>query len=147
LTIATEWIARYKKIRPLLRGADVYHLTAQSNPEATRTVEAALYVDSETGRALLFAFQGGAADLDATLLLRSLHGGQRYRVLPPKLFGERRSYLGGDLMDKGLRLRFPHRGASAVISLEPESLPRLELECVQVGVAEREVQADSLFRE
>ncbi len=118
--IAAERIALYKKIRPILRNADVYHLTAQSNPKSPSTVQAALYVDPQTRRAVLFAFQGGASRLETTLRLRGLCSEQKYRVLLPEALGGKQSFAGSDLIEKGLLLKFPHRGASVVICIEPE---------------------------
>jgi hypothetical protein len=89
------------------------------DPDVPRTVEAALYVDPETNRAILFAFQGNAPGLDATLRLRGLQPDRRYRIVLPDDFGPPQSLLGRDAIEEGLTLRFPRRGASAVIAIEP----------------------------
>jgi alpha-galactosidase len=117
--LAAERIALYKQIRPLLRVADVYHLTPQANCFSPHTAEAALYVDSKTDRAILFAFQGNDPRLDITLPLRGLRPERRYRLVLPEAFGPTQTLLGRDAVDKGLQLRFPRRGASAIVQIEP----------------------------
>jgi alpha-galactosidase len=117
--IAAERVALYKRIRPLLRNADVYHLTPQLSAATPRSVQAALYVDANSRKALLFAFQGGAPTLEATLRLRGLSPEPRYRLRMPPAFGPEQVLSGAELVEKGLPVRFPHRGASAVIEIEP----------------------------
>jgi len=117
--MAAERIALYKQIRPLLRVADVYHLTPQANCSSPHTAEAALYVDPQTDRAILFAFQGNDPRLEMTLPLRGLRPERRNRVILPATLGPPQTLLGRDAIEKGLELRFPNRGASAVIRIEP----------------------------
>ncbi|MBN2217914.1 MAG: alpha-galactosidase [Pirellulales bacterium] len=118
--IAAERIALYKRIRPIVRNADVYHLTPQADPDAPRAAQAALYVDSGTQRAVLFAFQANDPRLEIGLRMRGLLPERSYRVVPPEAFGPARTYLGRDLIEKGLVVRFPNRGGSAVILIEPQ---------------------------
>ena len=44
---AAERIALYKKIRPLLRNADVYHLTDQVDRKKMDMIQAAQYLDND----------------------------------------------------------------------------------------------------
>lgn len=122
--LAAERIALYKRIRGLLCVADVYHLTAQPSLSAPNAMQAALYVDASSGRALLFAFHGGDPDLEHLLVLRGLEAGRSYRLRLPEKFGPERTVAGRELLDSGLRLRFPAAGSSAVILLEPVPSPQ-----------------------
>jgi alpha-galactosidase len=118
--VAAERIALYKKIRPLLRTADVFHLTPQVSATSARSTQAALYVDPKSGQALLFAFQGGDPALEAVLRLRSLMADRMYRVAWPAAFGAEQSVIGKKLLEKGLTVRFPHRGASVIVPIDPQ---------------------------
>jgi alpha-galactosidase len=118
--LARECIALYKQIRPIIRNADVYHLTDQVNHESPATVQSVQYVDSQTGRSVVFVFQGGDRSLRATIELRGLRREVSYRVSMPPAFGPDRFGMGTELM-QGLRIYFPHRGSSAVLQISPET--------------------------
>jgi hypothetical protein len=123
LAAARQRIAQYKRIRPVLRGADVFHLT----PQRLGAMQAAVYADATTGRALLFAFHGGDPKLQHTIHLRGLEPGRRYRIdMPPggvrwELPGgaAARSVAGKELAEQGVTLTFPHSGAAAILQIEP----------------------------
>ena len=117
--VCARQVALYKEIRPILRQADVYHLTPQASVSSPNAVEAALYV-APGNRAVLFAFQGGAESLKTNLKLRGLDAGRRYQLRLPEKFGPDRGALtGAELMERGLELTFPEKGASAVIRIGP----------------------------
>ena len=117
----TKQIALYKQIRPVIRVADVYHLTQQASSTSPNSLQAALYVDPAVGgKAVLFAFQGGADALDCTLKLRGLTD-KPYTLSMPAGFGPDLTLQGADLMRQGLKLSFPHKGASAIIQLQPSA--------------------------
>ena len=118
LRIAAEKIALYKQIRPIIRKADVYHLTPPISPSAPRSMQVLLYVDSASNSAVLFVFHGGAPEMEHTVKLRGLQGDEKYRVNMPPGFGPTEIRSGKELMEQGLSLKFPHSGASAVILLE-----------------------------
>jgi alpha-galactosidase len=111
-------IALYKKIRPIIRHADVYHLTAQV--DAGHSIQAVLDVDSTNSQAVLFAFQAGAPSLTTTLKLPGLQPNTSYRVVWPQGFGDAQVLTGRDLLDKGLIVTFPRRGSSGVIQIQPQ---------------------------
>jgi alpha-galactosidase len=130
LAAAKNRIAQYKRIRPVIRDADVFHLTTQS----LGAMQAALYHDPVSGRALLFAFQGGDPELQHTLRLRGLDPNRRYRVELPASFGRldlpgssaanrplpaNRIVPGKDLIEQGLSITFPRSGAAAIVEFEP----------------------------
>ena len=117
--VAAERIALYKKLRPLLRNADVYHLTPQASLRAPASVQAALYMDPSSGKAVLFAFHAGAESLQCMLPLRGLKEYQTYDLIFPASFGPSKTFVGKDLVQTGLPIRFSHSGASAVIEINP----------------------------
>jgi alpha-galactosidase len=126
LAIARERIAQYKRIRPVIRNADVFHLTTQRSG----AMQAALYSDAANGRALLFAFQGGDALLRHTIRLRGLDSGGRYRASVPVGFGRldfpgtppvSQTVSGHDLVGQGITITFPRHGAAAIIEMEKAS--------------------------
>ena len=78
------------------------------------------YLDVQADRSVLFAFQGGSSQTEATLALRGLRPGTTYRVTMPRGFGPG-GVLRGDALARGLRVRFPRPGASAVIRIQPSS--------------------------
>jgi alpha-galactosidase len=117
ISIARERIVQYKRIRPLLRTADVFHLTTPALGKA----QAALYHDSSSGKALLFAFHGGDKDLTQTFSLRGLEPSAEYQLSIP--VGHRGMVAlegvqaGRKLIEQGLTLLFPHSGAAALIEI------------------------------
>ena len=117
--VGAERIALYKKIRPLLRTADVFHLTPQVSAMSARSTQATLYVDPKSGQALLFAFQGGDPALQVVLRLRGLMADRMYRVEWLAAFGAEQSVSGKKLLEEGLTVRFPHRGASVIVPIDP----------------------------
>jgi alpha-galactosidase len=115
-------ISLYKQIRPILRKADVYHLTPQADQKSPRSVEAVQYLDAAGDRAIVFVFQGGDPSLAATLRLGNLRPDATYRVTMPAMFGPDRLAKGSELMNDGVQVYFPHQGASAVLQVEPTSV-------------------------
>jgi alpha-galactosidase len=117
--IARERIALYKKLRPLLCKADVFHLTPQTNPDAPQSAQASLYVDPGSGKALLFAFHAGDPSLEKTFYLRGLTANRLYHLTMPPGYGANQTVSGKELIERGLTIKFPHAGASAIIQIDP----------------------------
>jgi alpha-galactosidase len=124
LAAAKARIAEYKRIRPVIRSADVFHLTTQG----LGRIQAALYADATSGRSLLFAFHDGDPQLQHILRLRGLDPNRSYRLKEPlrsvrlDLPGSRPANSivpGKDLIEQGLTITFPHSGAAAIVELEP----------------------------
>jgi alpha-galactosidase len=115
--VCARQVALYKKIRPILREADVYHLTSQASMSAPNSIQASLYVDSKSGKAVLFAFQGGAESLQCRLALRGLSPKKKYRFQLGEGASQERIVPGRELIERGIDLAFPHRGASAIVIL------------------------------
>jgi alpha-galactosidase len=131
IAVAKNRIAQYKRIRPVIGNADVYHLT----PQRANAMQAALYVDATTGRSLLFAFHGNDPKMQHTLRLRGLDPTQRYRLAMP--IGDSRLSLptntpiasnstltGKSLIEDGLTITFSRPGTAAVVEMEPASMDK-----------------------
>ncbi len=118
--IATERIILYKRLRSVLREADVFHLTPQANLKAPASVQASLYLQAKSGRALLFAFQGGDPSNEARIRLRGLEANRTYFISWPEEFGPSQTIRGKELLEQGLVVSFPYRGSSAIATIEPE---------------------------
>lgn len=119
LKVVAERIAFYKKIRPHIRCSDVYHLTSQINAAEPRSMQAALYVDPASGKAILFAFQGGDPSLEHSIVLHGLQADRSYLLRMPEGYGRDRTVSGKVLAKDGFVLRFSGTGAAAVIMIEP----------------------------
>ena len=115
---AADRIALYKQFRPLLRNADVFHLTDQVDHKSPATVQAVQYLDPESGRSVLFVFRAGDPRTTTALKLRGLDPETFYRVTIPSGFGED-AVLRGRTLAQGLDISFPHPGSSAVIRMQP----------------------------
>lgn len=118
--IAAERITFYKNIRARIRSSDVFHLTPQINASAPHSMQAVLYADPESSKAMLFIFQGGDTSLDHTIILRGLKPDQSYILRMPEEYGPERAISGKALLEDELSLRFSHIGASAVILIDPQ---------------------------
>jgi len=114
---AADRVALYKLIRPWLRKSEVYHLTEQVDYDNPRLIQAAQYHDSANDRSLLFVFHGGAPEFEARFKLHGLDPEKTYRISMPPIFGGDATMKGGALA-KGLPVKFPHSGASAVMRIE-----------------------------
>lgn len=119
LGIVNDRIAQYKRLRPLIGKADVFHLTTPR----LGAVQAALYRDPATDRGLLFAFQAGDPKLDHSIALRGLDRSSSYRlsvpVGPHGMVPEGRQFSGRMLTKRGLQIRFPGKGAAVLVEIEP----------------------------
>jgi len=117
--VAAREIALYKKIRPILRRATVYHLTKQANPWHPHSAQSMLYVDDATGQALLFVFRGGAKSSLMNLRLRGLEGSLSYHVVSLTSAADSKVYQGRYLMHHGLEIKLSSAGGSEILELTP----------------------------
>ncbi len=119
LGVAAREIALYKKIRPMLRHATVYHLTKQANPWHPQTWQSMLYVDDSTGQALLFVFRGGDRSSSMNQRLRGLDGSKSYNVVSLTGAAIAKVYPRRYLMHHGLEIKLLSAGGSEILELTP----------------------------
>ncbi len=117
LTHARSAIAEYKELRPLIRQAEVYHLTAQVDVENPRTFQAAQYFVPETGESLLFAFRANDPASQFRVALKRVDPTKKYVLLERN---GRREVTGENLM-RGIELQLPTSGASVLVRIRPLS--------------------------
>jgi hypothetical protein len=58
---------------------------------------------------------------EVTLRLRGLDANRTYRVAWPASFGKLETATGADLLQKGLTIRFPYQGASAIVPIAAQN--------------------------
>ena len=107
-------IAAYKRIRPILRGGNVYHILPQ--PDGWHW-DGLQYVDPAAGRGVVFVFRPDSPDSGQVVFLKGLEAGADYRVSfedTPETFNR----AGRSLMEDGLRLSLAERFTSALVYLE-----------------------------
>ena len=115
LEIARRMIAAYKRIRPLLRRSEVYHLTGQIDPTQPNTFQAAQYFDPLTGSSLLFAFRAGDPASEYSVVLREIDSKTTYEIRDRG----QKSRIPGHQLQKGWRLELPESGSSTLIEIAP----------------------------
>ena len=107
-------ISAYKRIRPILRGGNVYHILPQ--PDGWHW-DGLQYVDPATGRGVVFVFRPDSPDFAQVVSLEGLDPKADYRVSfedTPETF----TRGGKSLMEEGLRLNLAERFTSALVYLE-----------------------------
>lgn len=114
---AVECVERYKRYRPVIENADVYHLTPQpapgSNPKGWMAVEF-LQPEQDRGLVLAFRLEGGAAS--KIVKLKGLDADKRYQVT---IHGETPvESTGQSLMEKGLKLETSAPWRARTVELE-----------------------------
>jgi alpha-galactosidase len=112
---ATANVALYKRLRPVIMGADVYHLTVQPNHDDPRDWSAVQYVSPDRKNSVLFAYRLKNGTAARVFKLRGLDPARTYRVLvdeqaAPDLTGEA-------LSRAGLQVRLDSEWRAAVIEL------------------------------
>lgn len=116
---AKENIALYKRIRKVIGGGDVYHLTGcpQVGYEPTGWM-GIQYVRPSLNRSVLLCYRLGKSDKQHRFMLRGLEPHKKYRIAIDGKRGETR--LGGDLMRNGLSVGLDREWLSRVIELNEE---------------------------
>lgn len=106
-------IAAYKRIRPLLRDGNVYHILPQPDGIHWDGME---YYDPATGRGVAFVFRPDSTESNQVIFLRGLDRTATYEVSfedTPEKF----SRSGAQLMEDGLRVTLPERFTAAIVYL------------------------------
>lgn len=114
-------IALYKEIRPILRQADVYHLTGQPDPQAPQSFTALFYLDRKSQQGVIFAFASGSRELSHRIRLAGLDPEAKYQIDLPAEFGGPMLKSGRELMNDGFILNFARPGQSCIASLKGNS--------------------------
>lgn len=111
---AREAFALYKqKLRPLIRDADLYHVSARPDGVHWDGIE---YFDGARGQGVLFAFRGSVADEpEHTFFLRGLKRQQRYRVTFQNHPSRDAVVSGSELINEGLRVYLPAADSSELV--------------------------------
>ncbi len=116
LRYAKEFIAQYKQLRPLIRKAEVYHLTPAVDATDPRTFQVAQYFVPDSGESLLFVFRANDPRSRFVVVPERVHPSQTYTVSDR---GESKTVTGRQLLD-GLEVELTEGGSSTLIHLLPD---------------------------
>lgn len=113
---AREAIALYKtKLRPLIREADLYHVSDRPDGVHWDGIE---YFDPARSEGVLFAFHGSSTQEPShTFVLRGLNPKRRYRLAFHDHPAQNGTASGSELMKKGLRVVLPTANSSELVFL------------------------------
>ncbi len=115
LRLAASEIQVYKTLRPRIRRAKIFHLSAWPDEER---IEAIQSYDADTDTAIAFVTRHNGADDSYTLRLRGLRSRRNYLVrfegLPSAL-----TMTGAQLMNDGLLLTLPIPRTTEIVYAEP----------------------------
>ena len=115
--VAKQEFQLYKdQLRPLIRDADLYHISPR--PDGLRW-DAVEYFDPRQKRGVVYAFRGSTSTENThRFLLKGLRIGARYRVVFHDHSGPDRVLTGRELMHTGLRLQLKLPNSSELIFLQ-----------------------------
>ena len=114
--MAGESIALYKEIRPMIREAEVHHLTDQVNMAEPRTWQVAQYQVPKTGASLIFAFRANDPNENHRIVPREIDRTKTYDLVDK---GGTREVSGKELAD-GLDLQILTTGGSELVRISPK---------------------------
>jgi hypothetical protein len=121
--VAKEEIEMYKsQLRPLIRDADLYHISQRPDGVNWDGVE---YFDPKTGRGALYAFRGSTStEVKHRFVLRGVDAASRYRISFHDHSSADTIIDGDKLLTSGLVVQLPVSCSSEIIFLEalPEQL-------------------------
>ena len=114
---AKQEFALYKeKLRPFIRDADLYHISARPDGAHWDGIE---YYDEQQQRALLYVFHGSAPDDQAhTFPLYGLEPRRRYRVHFQDGSSSDRTESGHELINKGLSMKLTVPNSSELVFID-----------------------------
>lgn len=121
-SVAREEIQLYKdRLRPLIRDADLYHISARPDGVGWDAIE---YFDPKLERGVLYMFRGsGRKERSYTFLLKGLQPVHLYR-LHFQDQKHQRKVTGRELLTKGLEISLPVPNSSELVFIEKSSAPR-----------------------
>jgi hypothetical protein len=112
---AKDEIQLYKQeLRPLIRDADVYHISQRPDGVHWDGVE---YVDPRRGKGVVYAFRGSGEEREHRFVLRGLVAARKYRVRFSSV-GADRIISGRELMNDGLRVTLPVPNSSEIVLVD-----------------------------
>jgi hypothetical protein len=115
--VAAAELAFYKStLRPLIRGADLYHVGPRPDGKGWDGIE---YFDPKTGKGVLYAFHGSAPE-PATFAfrLKGLSATARYRLHFRDASSPDREASGSALLRDGITLSLPVANSSELMVIE-----------------------------
>ena len=114
---AAENVALYKRLRPIITAADVYHLTPPPKVGKDPTGWMALqYSSPDHGGSAVMVYRLASSEADRTFWLRGLDPERKYRVSEEGR--SRGDFSGRQLAAQGLHVRLEPEWRSTVIELE-----------------------------
>ena len=116
---AKKQIALYKeKLRPLIRDADLYHVSPRPDGVHWDGVE---YWDSQRKLGVVYAFRGTVANENThRFVLKGLKTSRRYRLHFQDDSSAEQTFTGQQLMTTGVRVHLPVQNSSELIFIEQE---------------------------
>ena len=111
---ATKEIGLYKKrLRPLIRDAELYHISARPDGVHWDGVE---YWDSNRRRGAVYAFRGTGPDESThSFVLKGLNASARYAISFHDHTSADVTLSGQQLMEKGLMVHLPYQNSSELV--------------------------------
>jgi len=115
--VAAEELAFYKTVlRPLIRGADLYHVGPRADGKGWDGLE---YFDARAGTGVLYAFHGSESKPDTFAFpLRGLQPTTKYRLHFKDGSSPDRDVDGGDLLQSGVTVSLPLANSSELIVIK-----------------------------
>jgi alpha-galactosidase len=113
---AVENVALYKRLRGVIKGADVYHLTpppAHTNPQGWMAIQ---YASPDSRRSVVMAYRLENGEGQRAFRLRGLDPARSYRVIQEG--GANSVVQGVELASRGLTLQLDADWRSAVVELQ-----------------------------
>ncbi len=123
--IAQREIQIYKdQLRPLIRAADLYHISERPNGKEWDGIE---FFDPRTGRGVVLAFRGSTKiDNSHRFILRGMDPSLTYQIRFHDGSSEDRTFRGDELLTSGVLVTLPHTFSSEMVFVEalPSNAPR-----------------------
>jgi hypothetical protein len=118
-TAAKAEFALYKqKLRPLIRDADLYHISARPDGVHWDGIE---YFDPKRGNGVLYVFRGSTTSEDQhTFPVQGVLPGHTYRLHFAGHSASDRSFSGKELLESGLTVALPTPLSSELVFLESQ---------------------------
>lgn len=119
-TVAKEELRLYKsELRPLIRDADLYHISARPDGIHWDGLE---YFDTRKRLGAVYAFHGSdQSEMQHSFVLRGLRSGSQYKLRFHDHSSRDQTLKGRDLMTRGLELKLPLPNSSEIVLVEEVS--------------------------